>query len=102
MEMDERAMMMTALPPFIAIPLFFLSGLLLGYVYFRALHETANLIVNKGPAWIGLALTAGRFALAVAVLYLAVRVSGLALLAALAGMLIARALMIRRMKRTKA
>jgi hypothetical protein len=47
--MDERAMIdLSSVPLHIALPAFFLGGLLIGYGYFRALLETANLIVPRG------------------------------------------------------
>ena len=53
--MDERAMIdLAALPLSFTLPACFLGGLVLGYVYFRALRVTADLIVGQGircSAW---------------------------------------------------
>ena len=94
--MDEHTMIdLSALPLPVTLPVFFLGGLGLGYVYFRALRKTTNLIANQGPPLLGLALTLGRLALLCAGFYLAVMVGGLALLATLAGVLFAKTLMLR-------
>ncbi len=94
--MDERTMIdLSALPLPVILPVCFLGGLVLGYVYFRALRETADLIVSRGAPLLGLALTLGRLALLCAGFYLAVLAGGLALLTALAGVLGAKTLMLR-------
>ncbi len=101
--MDERTMTdLSAMPLFITLPISVLGGLLIGYAYFRALRETANLIVSHGHPLLGLALTFGRLALLGAGLYVAVLAGGYALLAALAGILCAKALLLRGFRRISA
>ncbi len=94
--MDERAMIeLQALPLPVTLPVCFLAGLVLGYIYFRSLRETANLIVSHGHPLFGLALTLGRVALLGAGFYVAVLAGALALLMVLAGVLCAKTLMLR-------
>ena len=94
--MDERAMTsFAALPLLATLPTAFLAGLALGYIYFRALRQTADAIVAQGRPLVALALTLGRVALLGLSLYGAVLMGGLTLVAALAGVLCARAVMIR-------
>ena len=98
--MDERAMIeLASLPLHITLPAFFLGGLFIGYGYFRALLETANLIVREGQPLLVLALTLGRLALLVTDFSIAVLAGGFALLATLAGVLCAKALMLARMRK---
>ncbi len=100
MELDERAMIdLSLLPLPVILPICFLGGLVLGYIYFRALRETTNLVVSQGHPLLGLALTLGRLALLCGVFYLAVLAGGAALLATLAGVLAAKALMLRQIRR---
>jgi hypothetical protein len=73
----------------------FLGGLLLGYGYFRALRATTDLILHGGSMMFGLGLTVGRLGVIGLGLYLAVLGGALALLAALAGVLCAKALILR-------
>jgi hypothetical protein len=95
--MDERAMTdLAALPLLATLPTAFLAGLALGYVYFRALRATADAIVAQGRPLFALALTLGRVALLGLGLYGAALVGGLALVSVLAGVLCAKAVMIRR------
>jgi hypothetical protein len=97
MEMDEHAMIdLSLLPLSVTLPVFLLGGLVLGYAYFRAVRATADLVISQGNPLHAAALTLGRLALLFAGFYLAVQVGGLALLAALAGVLGARALMLLR------
>lgn len=84
-----------ALPYPITLGLCYLAGLGLGYVYFRALRKTTEMILGGGSALLALALTIGRLALIGAGFYLAVLAGGLALLLALAGVLSAKALLLR-------
>jgi hypothetical protein len=94
--MDERAMIdLSDLPLTLTLPVCFLGGMLLGFAYFRAIRMTVDLILGGGPAVLGLALTLGRFAVLGAGFYLAVLAGAFALLAALAGVLCAKALMLR-------
>jgi hypothetical protein len=98
--MDEFEMSdLTAMPLPIMLTLSFLGGLGLGYVYFRAMRATADMIVRGGSPLLALALTLGRLALLGAGFYLAVLLGGLALLAALAGVLVAKSLMVRQARR---
>ncbi|MEX1660746.1 ATP synthase subunit I [Thioclava sp. 15-R06ZXC-3] len=90
---------LSALPMPILLSLSFLAGLALGYGYFRALRVTADMIVRGASAWLALALTVGRLALLGAGFYLAVLAGGLALLAALGGVLVAKTLMVRQARR---
>ncbi len=94
--MDERAMIsLTAFPSPLVLGVAFVGGLLLGVVYFRALRATADLIVRGGSPGLGLFLTFVRLGGIAAVFYVAVQAGGLALLAALAGLLCAKALILR-------
>lgn len=98
--MDECEMnALSGLPSHIALPIGFVAGLLLGHGYFRALRVTTALIVAQGHPLLGLALTVGRLAMLVAGFYVAVQVSGYALLAALAGVVCAKARMLSRLRR---
>ena len=93
--MDERAMTMAEIFPFVLIlPLCFAGGLLLGLAYFRALRWTTALIVNGGSPALALALSLGRLIMIGVGFYLAVLLGGLALLAALAGVLTVKAVML--------
>jgi hypothetical protein len=97
--MDERKMTsLHIVPLYLTLPLCFLGGLLIGLVYFQALRRTADLIVRGGNPLLGLALALGRLALLGAGLYVAVLFGALALLAALAGVLCAKAVMLRHTK----
>ncbi|WP_377278099.1 ATP synthase subunit I [Rhizobium sp. R86522] len=101
--MDERTMIKLAIFPLpLLLALCFLGGLVLGYVYFRALRETANLIVSQGHPLLAMILTLGRLALLCAGFYLAVLAGGFALLAALAGVIGAKGLMLRHSRRASA
>ncbi|SNR63699.1 N-ATPase, AtpR subunit [Puniceibacterium sediminis] len=93
---------LSALPLSVTLPACFLGGLAIGYVYFRALRHTAELIVSQGSPLLGLALTLGRLALLTAAFYVAVLAGGFALLAALAGVLCAKAVMLRHARRDRA
>ncbi|WCR13017.1 ATP synthase subunit I [Paracoccus seriniphilus] len=95
MEMDEREM--THLPLTLAVC--FSAGLLLGFAYFAALRMTADLIVGQGRPLLALGLTLGRLGAMVAALYLAVLFGGLALLAALGGVLSAKAVLVGKARR---
>lgn len=83
----------------LTLPVAFAGGLGLGFVFFRALAITTDLIASGGPALFGLALTLGRLAVLAAGFYVAVLSGGVALLAALAGVLCAKALVLRRARR---
>jgi F1F0 ATPase subunit 2 len=95
--MDERKMTdLTTLPLVLTLPLCFAGGVLLGLAYFRVLRWTTDLIVNGGSPVLALSLSLGRLVMIGAGFYLAVLFGGLALLAALAGVLTVRTLMLRR------
>ena len=86
---------LTAFSPFLTLPACFLGGLALGHVYFLMLRGTADLIMGRGRPLVALLLTSGRFALLAAGLYLAVLTGGLGILAALAGIVCVKALVLR-------
>jgi hypothetical protein len=93
--MDECGMIdLSSLPLHLLLPGCFLAGLFIGYGYFRALRETANLIVREGQPLLALAWTLGRVSLLITGFYIAVLAGGLALLATLGGVLCAKALML--------
>jgi hypothetical protein len=97
MEMDERTMTdLLTLPLPVTLMICFLGGLFIGYGYFFALRETANLIVSRGRPLLAVALTLGRLAALVTGFYIAVLAGALALLAAFGGVMCAKALIIRR------
>jgi hypothetical protein len=95
MEMDERTMIdLHTVKACLTLPVCLVGGLVLGFAYFHALRTTADIIVGGGHPLLGLALTLGRLAFLGAGLYVAVLSGGLALLAALAGVLCAKGLML--------
>ncbi|MCD9150089.1 N-ATPase subunit AtpR [Pseudophaeobacter flagellatus] len=97
--MDERTMTdLSALPLIALLPVCFLGGLFIGYGYFRALRETANLIVGGGKPLRAIVLTLARISLLATGFFIAVLAGGLALLAALAGVLCARWIMLRNLQ----
>ncbi|MDN5569240.1 MAG: hypothetical protein L0G27_10950 [Paracoccus sp. (in: a-proteobacteria)] len=77
------------------LPVCFAGGLLLGLAYFQSLRMTADLITGQSGPMLALALTLGRLALLVAGFYAAVLFGGLALLAALGGVLAAKMALLR-------
>ena len=95
--MDERTMIdMHAVPLLVLLPVSLAGGFALGLAFFRVMHISADLLVEGQRPLLALALTAGRFALVGAGLYGAALAGGLALLAAFAGVLCARSMMLRR------
>ncbi|WP_170831537.1 ATP synthase subunit I [Jannaschia faecimaris] len=90
------------LPLYVLLPVCFLGGLFIGFGYFRALRETAKLLVNGGKPLRAIALTLGRISLLASGFFVAVLLGGLALLAAFAGVLCARWIMLRRMREIRA
>jgi hypothetical protein len=97
--MDECTMInLSTIPLFVLLPVCFLGGLFIGYGYFRALRETANLIVNGGEPLRAIALTLGRISLLATGFFIAVLLGGLALLAAFAGVLCAKWIMLHRVR----
>jgi hypothetical protein len=102
LEVDECAMMnVFDVPLLLTLIACFASGFVLGCTYFRALRATADLIVGGGSMLLGLSLTLGRVACLGAGLYLAVLSGALALLAALAGVLCAKALLLRQTEKVR-
>jgi hypothetical protein len=96
--MDERTMTdPSTLPLIVLLPICFLGGLFIGWGYFRALRETANLIVGGGKPLRAIVLTLARISLLATGFFIAVLAGALALLAALAGVLCAKWIMLRRM-----
>jgi hypothetical protein len=96
--MDERTMTdLSNLSLIFLLPICFLGGLFIGYGYFRALRETANLIVGGGKPLRAIVLTLARISLLATGFFIAALAGGLALLAALAGVLCAKWIMVRRM-----
>jgi hypothetical protein len=90
--MDEYAMMILSDLPLVAlIALGFLGGMGLGYIYFRSLRLTSDLIVGGRAPLMGVGLTLGRVGLLCAGFYLAVLAGGFVLVAALVGVLCAKA-----------
>jgi len=85
---------------YITLPFGYLIGLMLGFTYFVALRETTAVIVTQRNALLGLALTLGRIGFVVALFAITVLAAGgEALVAALAGLLCARMLMLRQQQR---
>ena len=94
--MDERTMTdPSTLPLIVLLPVCFLGGLFIGYGYFRALRETANLIVEGGKPLRAMVLTLARISLLATGFFIAVLSGGFALLAAFAGVLCAKWIMLR-------
>ena len=89
---------LSTIPLFVLLPVCFLGGLFIGYGYFRALRETARLIVNGGEPLKAIALTLGRISLLATGFFVAVLLGGLALLAAFAGVLCAKWIMLHRVR----
>jgi hypothetical protein len=78
MEMDERTMTdPSTLPLIVLLPICFLGGLFIGWGYFRALRETANLIVNGGKPLRAIVLTLARISLLATGFFIAVLAGGL-------------------------
>jgi hypothetical protein len=95
LEMDERTMIGPhPLPLLLALTLGFVGGLVLGGLFFHALRVTAALIVGGGSPLLGLALTMARFSLLGGALYLVALSGGPTLIAALAGVLCSKRLIL--------
>lgn len=71
------------------------GGFLLGFGYFHALRKTTDLLLAQGSMLLVLALTLGRIAAIAAGFYLAALVGAPALLAAFAGAMLGRAMILR-------
>jgi hypothetical protein len=97
--MDERTMTYhSTLPLNVLLSICFLGGLFIGYCYFRALRETANLIVGGGKPLRAIVLTLARISLLATGFFIAVLAGAFPLLAALAGVLCAKWIMLRRIQ----
>jgi hypothetical protein len=94
--MDEHAMSaFTSLPWPLTATLFFAAGFLLGLGYFRSLRRTTDMLLGAGSMLLVLALTLGRIAAIAAGFYLAAIAGTPALLAAFAGAMLGRAMVLR-------
>ena len=89
---------LSGLPLFVLLPACFLAGFLIGYGYFRALRETADLVVMGGNTTLAIALTLGRISLLAAAFFIAVRLGGHALLVTFTGVLCAKWILLRRVR----
>ena len=85
-----------ALPQAASLPLGLAAGLALGACYFRAVWCSARLLAAGNRTRDAVALTAGRFALLGGMLGLAARCGAAALLSTACGLLIARAIVMRK------
>lgn len=96
MEVDERTMIdLHTVPLIVVLPVCLAWGGVLGVAHLRGLRITADLLVRGERPLLALALTLGRFVLLGAGLYVAALAGALALLAAFAGVLCAKALVLR-------
>lgn len=84
------------LPAPVLLAVFAALGLLLGALHFAGLRWNSRLFTNGAPLWQPVLLQLLRLALTAAALLLCARFGALALLAALAGLLLARAWWLRR------
>lgn len=93
---DAMTFLLSALPSVVlTVVAMALAGLLVGLVYFAALHHTVRRFTGGG--WLApVLLTLGRIALVVVLLIVAARLGALTLLAAFAGFVVARAIAVRR------
>lgn len=95
MEVDECKMIYPdSLPMLTKLMVCFIGGVIVGYAYFKALRMTTELIMCGRHPFGAVALTVGRMGLIFIAFYLAVQAGGLALLAALTGVLSAKAMML--------
>ena len=78
----------------------FAAGIALGLVYFRTLWWTTQRLCTDGRPVLVITLMIGRFALLGGMLYLASLAGALPLLAVAGGILLARALLLRRVRAT--
>lgn len=90
---------LAALPPAVLLPACFVGGVVIGHGYFRALRATTDMILKEGKPLMALTLTLGRMSMLATALFIAVLAGGLALLAAFAGVLCAKALTLYRVQR---
>jgi hypothetical protein len=93
--MDEHAMnTLSSLPWPVTVALFFAVGFLLGFGYFRSLRRTTDMLLGHGSMFLVLALTLGRMAAIATGFYLAALAGAPALLAAFAGAMFGRAMVL--------
>jgi F1F0 ATPase subunit 2 len=83
-------------PDPMALALYPLAGVALGALYFILVHRTARLHAAAGPAWRIIALYTVRFVLAIAAFWLIAQQGALPLLLTLAGFIVARMVVVRR------
>jgi len=81
------------------LALYLAAGVAVGTIFFRALRWSARMLVEGGAASTALALALGRFLLMGALLTLAAREGAAPLLAASAGVLVGRFLVLRATER---
>ena len=94
--MDERTMIdLHAVPLLVTMPVSFAGGIVLGLVYFHTMRIGADMVVSGERPLLVIAAAILRFALLGAGFALALQAGGAALLAALAGVLVGRGLIIR-------
>lgn len=98
--MDEHAMSaLAALSWPLSALLSFAGGVGLGFCYFRALRQTTEMLIGGGSMLLALGLTLGRVATIAAGFYLASRLGATALLAAFAGAMIGRMIIMAQQRR---
>jgi F1F0 ATPase subunit 2 len=78
------------------LALYPVAGVALGALYFVLVHRTARLHAAAGPAWRIVALYALRVVLAVAVFWVIAQQGALPLLLTLAGFIVSRMVVVRR------
>jgi hypothetical protein len=97
--MDERIMMTPdQFQTAVVIAASLTGGTLLGLAYFAAVRRTADLIVSGRQTALAIGLVLGRMALLGGVFFWALQFGALALIAAATGVLIGRAIILRRSK----
>lgn len=77
----------------------FAAGVMVGVIFFRALHRAARALVEGGAASTVLMLTVGRFGLVGVLLFIAAREGAGPLLAASLGVFVGRFLVVRAVER---
>jgi F1F0 ATPase subunit 2 len=80
-----------------ALAFYPLAGVALGGLYFVLVHRTARLHAAAGSAWRIIALYAVRFVLAITVFWAIAQQGAMPLLLTLAGFIVARMVVMRRM-----
>ena len=100
--MNGSIAMLPALPMLLALAAYLLVGVLLGLVYFSALWWNVQLMGRRGRKAAAIGLMLGRLALMIGLLGLASRDGALPLLLMALGVLIGRAIVMRRLRRAPA